>query len=401
MRPGVDVISRALPPPRSAPTDTGVCFIVGATVTTDIAQQLVRSMTEFVAVFGDRGSTAPEQCTYDAADVYFHEGGSKLIVGSTNSTVLREVSAATVPDHDTLEGMTRNELDVLATGFGHDASAYATKADVIAALEAAPTPLVVDAGITKALTALTKDLGPGQILIADPALAAVAGNQSALLAHAAANNRVALLSCLDGTATALKASGTALQSDVNARYGALFAPSAVIPGVVAGTTRTVPYSAVEAGIIARNDVSFSPNQPAAGDLGQSMFCLDVAGHYTDLEYQDLNVAGVSMARLIYGGVRTYGYRSCVDPDTQPQWLMFGWARLNMGITAQSEAIGEHYVFSQLDGRGHTLSEFGGELTAMLLPYYTEGSLYGTTPDEAYDVAARDERRVVVEAAISS
>jgi hypothetical protein len=386
VRPGVDVISRALPPPRSAPTDTGVAFVIGETVAAmtpappDVG--LVRSMTEYVATYGDRG-TGPEQTTYDAADVYFREGGAKLYVARTNPGTVT-AAAFEVPPEDELQKMSRAELDALATDLGIEPTQFTTKAEVVAALAGA-SPRVADPGITSALALMTKDLGPGQVFIADPVLAATVDNQSALLAHALANNRVALLSCADGTAAEIEAAATALNTDANARYGALFAPSAIVPGVVAGTTRTVPYSAVEAGIIARNDVTYSPNQPAAGDLGQSMFALDVAAHYTDLEYQTLNDAGASMARLIYGGVRTYGYRSCVDATSQPQWLMFGWARLNMGITAEAEAIGEHYVFSQLDGRGHTLSEFGGDLSAMLLGYYTDDSLFGATPEEAYDV----------------
>jgi len=384
MRPGVDVISRALPPPRSAPTDTGVAFVIGATASGD-AVELVRSMTEYVAVCGDRGATAPEQATYDAADVYFREGGAKLYVARTNytgGTTLSEPLA--IPPQSELEAMTRAELDALATELGLDPTSYATKADVVTAL-AGVTPLALDAGISGALGALTKDYGPGQVFVADAALAADVANQSALLAHAAATNRVALLTCADGNYGAVSAAGVALQADANARYGALFAPSAIVPGVVAGTTRTVPYSAVEAGIIARNDVAYSQNQPAAGDLGQALFAQDLTFRYTDLEYQNLNEAGVSMARVVYGGVRTYGYRTCVDPDANPEWLMFGWARLNMAITAEAEAIGEHYVFSQIDGRGHTLAEFGGDLSAMLANYYEEDSLYGTTPQEAYDV----------------
>jgi hypothetical protein len=387
MRPGVDVISRALPPPRSAPTDTGVAFVIGDTPTgitpapPDTA--LVRSLTEYVAVFGDRG-TGTGQATYDAAEVYFQEGGNKLYVSRTNPGTMVAAAANEVPPEDELTKMSRNELDALAADLGLDPLQFATKADVIAALGEV-TPSAADATVLAALDALTKDLGPGQVFIADATVAAVADNQSALLAHALATNRVALLSCADGDAASIQAAAEALNTDANARYGALFAPSAVVPGVVAGTTRTVPYTAVEAGIIARNDSTYSPNQPAAGDLGQSVFALDVNGHFTDLEYQNLNNAGASMARLIYGGVRTYGYRSCVDPVAMPQWVMFGWSRLNMGITAEAEAIGERYVFAQLDGRGHTLSEFGGDLSAMLLGYYNEDSLYGATPQEAYDV----------------
>jgi hypothetical protein len=353
MRPGVDVISRALPPPRSAPTNTGVAFIIGATLLTTTQVALVHSLSEYVAVFGDRG-TGTEQPTYDALDVYFREGGSQAYVASTSAAGLMAAKASKSKS-------TSDDAEVSAAA--------------------------VDTGIAAALAALSKDLGPGQVLIADSTLAATIDNQSALLAHALATNRVALLSTADADVTTMTAAGTALQSDPNARYGALFAPSANVPGVTAGTTRTVPYSAIEAGIIARNDLAYSPNQASAGVLGQSQYALGVntpAG-IADCDYTDLNEAGVNMARVIYGGVRTYGYRSCANPTSAPEWLDFGWARLNMGIVAQSEAIGENYVFSQIDGRGRTIASFGGDLSAMLAVFYNEGSLYGQTPEEAYDV----------------
>jgi phage tail sheath protein FI len=338
---------------------------------------LVRSLTEFVSTFADR-TVAAAAIAYDAADVYFREGGNQLYVSRTDAAGGLAASGAD------LEAMTRAELDALAVEKGLDPADYSTKSDEIAALSG-PGTLALDAGITAALGYLTRDLGPGQVFIADPVLAADPANQSALLAHAQACNRVALLSTADGDESALSAAGLALQTDANSRYGALFAPSAVIPGVVAGTTRTVPYSAVEAGIISRNDVSYNPNIAAAGVLGQAVYALDVNGRYTDAEYQTLNDSSVDMARVIYGGVRTYGYRTCVDPVAAPEWLDLGWARLNMAITAQAEAIGEGYVFSQLDGRGRTLAQFGADLSAMLAGYYDAGALYGETPQDAYNV----------------
>jgi hypothetical protein len=381
MRPGVDVISRALPPPRSAPTDTGVAFVLGPT-TQGPALALVHSMTEYVATFGDRGAAGDP--TYDAADTYFREGGAKLYVSPTNQVGPGTLSG---PSSGDLEAMTRSELDAYAATLGLDPQEYGTKADELTAIQGldSATLAAADAGIASALAAMTKDLGPGQVFIADPTLAAVADNQSALLAHCAACNRVALLSCADGDATVLAAAGTALQTDANARYGALFAPSAVIPGIVAGTTRTVPYAAVEAGIIARNDAAYNPNQPAAGVYGQAVYALDLNGRYSDADYESLNVNGVNMAKLVYGGVRTYGYRSLVDPVATPAWLFFGNARLNMAIVADAEAIGEGYLFAPLDGRGHTLADFNGDLSAMLLTYYNEDALYGATPADAFYV----------------
>lgn len=362
MIPGVDVISRAAPPPRTPPTDTGVTFIVGPTATgmTAASVTLVHSMTEYVALLGAR-TGGP--VTYDAADVFFREGGSKLYISRTNpGTGLLEAAAG--------EGA---------------AVTKAAKAIATAVGEEVPELQAADPTIAAALAAINADYGPGQVLIADPTLAAVAANQSALLAHCAANNRVGLCSCVDGTATALAAAGTALRSDTNARYGALFAPSAIVPGVTAGTTRTVPFSAVAAGIISRNDAVYSQDQPAAGQWGQTVYTLDLASRFTDTEYQTLNDAGVDMARVMYGGVRLYGFRSLVDPVATPAWKAFTWSRLNMAIVAQADAIGERYVFSVLDGRGHTLSAFGGDLSAMLGDFWAADALFGATPEEAFSV----------------
>src|SRR5215831_2942992 len=128
MRPGVDVKSRALPLPRSAPTDTGVGFLIGATAVgvtpapPDVA--LVQSLTEYEAVFGDRQGG---DLAYDGAEAFFREGGNKLYVSRTNPGTTRAVKAA--PSDP----------------------------------EAQPT--VVDPTIQAALDALTKDYGPGQVFI--------------------------------------------------------------------------------------------------------------------------------------------------------------------------------------------------------------------------------------------
>jgi len=360
----VDVISRALSPPLSPPTNTGVGFLVGLTPAGQTPAPpnvaLVRSLTEYEATFGARGSVAGDQATYDSADAFFREGGSQLYVSRTNPGTVLDVEAASA------------SLEPLKAG---KAKISGGSVDTLA----------LDPTIKAALDALGKDLGPGQVWIADHTLAGDAANQSALLAHAAATNRVALLTTADGTAAALEAAAAALATDANARFGALFAPSAIIPGVTAGTTRTVPYAAVEAGIIARNDATFTANQPAAGDLGQCVFVIDVEATYTDAEYTALNDASVNMARVKYGGVRTYGYRTLDAQNANSQWVWFGNSRLNMEITAQAEAIGEHYVFTTLDGQGKTIAQFGGDLSAMLNAFFLAGALYGATPQDAFRV----------------
>src|SRR4051794_26442072 len=75
-RPGVVVTSRADPPPRSAPTDVGMAFMVGATEKgADV--KTVQSFLQYTTEFGIRTGFVE---AYDAAEGYFQEGGAKLTV---------------------------------------------------------------------------------------------------------------------------------------------------------------------------------------------------------------------------------------------------------------------------------------------------------------------------------
>src|SRR5262249_46295753 len=158
--------------------------------------------------------------TYDGAEDYFREGGGKLTVARTNSS---------------------------DTG--------------------APTDLA------SALGVLSKDLGPGQVF-APGDMGSASGAHDGLLDHAGATNPLARLTPHTATAgdkAALEALSASLKTSENARYGALFAPQVVIPGVTSGTTRTVDAPAMVAGLMARNDALFGPNDPAAGVHGISRF----------------------------------------------------------------------------------------------------------------------------------
>jgi hypothetical protein len=320
-RPGVEISSRADVPPRSAPTAADAAFLIGKT-TTGTTPALVRSMTQYEAAFGARASATD---AYDAAECYFREGGSKLTV----------------------------------------------------------SPCATIGALAASLAALSKDLGPGQIFYpgssgADPTA------YSPLMAHAAANNRIALLHAAPtATASALGTLAATLRADVNARYGALFAPAAIVPGVAGGTSRTVSYDALAAGIMARNDLLNGVNDPAAGSHGTSRFATDLALVFTDAERATLNTAGVDVARSVYGQIQTYGYRTVADPALG--WGLLSNARLNMAITAELDAVAQRYVFAQIDGRRVKINQFGADLVGVLVPYYESGQLYGETAQDAFFV----------------
>jgi hypothetical protein len=101
---------------------------------------------------------------------------------------------------------------------------------------------VTDTQRTTALNLFTSDLGPGQVSVAG---ATATATHAIVEAHAETFGRVALL---DGTDTATVATLTTQAATDRAATGArssgLFAPWVTMPGITAGTTRTVPPSAL-------------------------------------------------------------------------------------------------------------------------------------------------------------
>src|SRR5205807_1501580 len=151
-----------------------------------------------------------------------------------------------------------------------------------------------------------------------------------ILTHASANNRVGLLDLAD---TATVATLLTAVSTLESRVGAAFAPWIVVPGVTAAATRTIPPSALVAGLISRNDRPLCPNHPSAGRAGLSNYGIDVSQASLVNSLDALNIAGVNVIRFMGGGVRVYGWRSLADPINDPSWINFGNGRLYMALSA--------------------------------------------------------------------
>jgi phage tail sheath protein FI len=435
-RPGVEISSRAAPPPRGIATDTGVWFVVGAAERGSIASaKLIRNMDEFLRFYGARQSYS---LLYDSLEAYFREGGVRAYVarvaGASATTAGRTLNdsqgtpAASLRVDAKNPGIWGNSLSVavaagLAVGeftlvvthtelgevdrspsLADQAAAVSwslnsdwvtvtipggagTNDPAVAAATALTGGADDNAGITDsqrqaALSLFPRNLGPGQVSI--PGNTA-SGNRAALLAHARANNRLAVLDATDSSSrSALVTEAQALTGD---EYGALFAPWVVIPGVVTGRRRTIPASAFVAGLMARNDATNNANVPAAGANGFAQYALDVTQPaWSDLDRETLNASGVNVIRSTNNGVQLYGYRSLGNPVSS-QWLMLSNQRLRNKVTADAEAVAEQFLFRQIDGRGHTIAEFVGALTGVLNGYYASGALYGETPEEAFSVDA--------------
>lgn len=238
--------------------------------------------------------------------------------------------------------------------------------------------------LTAALALMPKELGPGQLSAAGRT---DMESHAALLVSASDTRRVAILDCpANATVPDLVSAATAIRGAEQDRYGSMWAQWAVVPGIAPGTLRTVQWSAVEAALCARNDLAGNPNQAAAGSWGECQYVSDLATTFTEDECEALLYAGVDTARNVYGAVQAYAFRSLVDPSgPRSGWLQFNHCRLNMAIVAQAEAIGQDHVFAQIDGRGHELAAFGGQLGGMLIAYYNADILFGDDVTEAFVV----------------
>jgi phage tail sheath protein FI len=417
---------------RSASQDSGTAFLVGLTDRGPInAPVLVRSLSEAVSKLGARVSYG---MLYDSLETFFREGGSAAYVGRivgptpvTSTLNLSDGSSNTLTVKAISPGAWGNNLAVqVAAGSAGgtfvltvresgtvvevspdladnvEALAWATKSayitltnlgggDPAVAASASLTTGADDrANITatqvqNALNLFTADLGPGQV--AYPG-ATDGPSHLALAAHAAARNRVAILDGTDtATASTITAQAAAVRADGNGRSAAVFAPWAKIPGLTPGTERTVPYSAVQCGLIARSDgATGNPNVAVAADNGTARYATGLSQPaWSDANRETLNDGGVNVALIKNGEVKTYGNRTCANQVLESNWLQLANARLAMYIASKAEAIAESYLFSQLDGRGIKVAEFAGDLQGMLLPLFQLGALFGETAEDAFSV----------------
>jgi hypothetical protein len=321
---GVTVTTRTAPPARGAPTDTDTLFIASKVGTGSLtAATKIRSLADFVAAYGDRASTAAAP-TYDYLDTFFREGGKQAYVGRYTTT------------------------------------------------------------LANALALFPPTLGPGQIVA--PEETAGAATFGALLDHAAANNRFAVMDVANGdTVAAMTTLGGAIPASNN-EYGMLVGPWLNIPapaGVIGGATRQVPGSAAAAALMARADQGDNKNRAAAGRDFPLQYVTSFVRENTDAERTTLLNAGVNQFATVFGVLELYGFQTKVaqSPDT-PYWQANA-SRARMWIAAQAKSVGEWYVFRPIDGRGLLAKALESDLDDILLRLFNANGLYGATPAEAF------------------
>lgn len=422
---------------KSAPSDTGTAFVIGLADRGPVnVPVLVRSITQYITTFGPRVSWG---ALYDALDVAFREGldhayvvrcvgpaaktaVGKLTDGAANTlevlasspgewgnSIKVEVLAAAAGNfklHVLFEGeLVEASLELAdnaaAIAWAAASSAYITLKDLgggdpeaaqaVELAEGADDRANVNAEvITEGLEAFSPDLGPGQVAAPGNTAEAV---QTALLAHADAMERIALPDPEDtGTVETLVANAAALRSLTGARQSALFVAWDVVPGIAAGTTRTVAPSARQLGAMARVDAQTgNPNTAAAGELGKARYATGLSHEFSDADRETLNDAGVNVSIVDEGVPTTYGWRTLADPVTEPGWVPLSTARLMISLASGAKKVLKRYLFAQLDEQGKTVAKAEGAIVnEVTKPAFEDGALYGETEADACSVTVEQE-----------
>jgi hypothetical protein len=280
---GVIVTTREAPPARGAPTDTGTWFVVG---------EAASGPTDTATLI--RSITSYEEVygqrsgggakLYDAADTFFKEGGSRLYVGNYG-----------------------------AAGDADDGLALFDK----------------------------KKHGPGQVSCPGEFDTAT---YASLYTHAEANNRFAV--CDSDTISDPSTPPVGVPTGKET-YGAIFAPTVIVPGpsgVSGVTSRDVAASAVIAALCNRVDLTGNPNQAAAGRDYPLQYVQDFKQEFSDPDRETMLDNGINTMADVYGVLENYGFNTVVSQADDPVYFQANCARMRMRLVAEAMQIGENYMF---------------------------------------------------------
>lgn len=438
--PDVIVTVSSAAAPVTDPSDTGQAFFAGVTQRGRTDQPMsLTSLQDFLTYCGQRLTSS---VLYDSVETFFSEGGKTLqvsrvfgsgavaatlnlldnsagvslvvkagqngvqdpgawangaagglsiaVVSLTSGYQLQvllngvqvEASWPLTTQQDAVNWSQQSKYVTITLGASTNPPAAAAAANLAGGTDGAAT---ADSDWQAALDRIPSTAGPGQVCA--PGRTTSAG-QLQLLDHAQKYNRFALLDGQDTSSDstlATQASSLYAAPNNGRRYGQLLAPWDVIPGLTAGTTRTVPPCARLAAQYARVDALGNPNQAASGKNGKARFVQDLSQpKWTDAQRLNLNNAGVTVSRRRFAGaVMTYGLRTLADQQQDAQWSQAPNVRCVMAYVAKAKIIGDSHEFDQIDAQGRELSAFQGDLTGPAIDLFNVGALYGEVPSDAF------------------
>lgn len=176
------------------------------------------------------------------------------------------------------------------------------------------------------------------------------------------------------------AAGQALQQHAFGKRGELIYPPVICPGLTAGTTRTIPASALLAGLWAASDRENVAGTPLSGPAAQTSWPLGLAEEYEDDASRDaLNKAGVTLLRMRPGAggypvVTVYDDRAVTTSERGSLDRNASDDRLLMVARARLLAAAEPFRGRKIDAAGKNLADLRGALTAVGGEFWEAGLL---------------------------
>lgn len=427
--PGINITTITAPNNNASLVDaSGQLFLVGQAARGDVtAPVLLRGLADAVAVFDGRVTYGN---LYDALAVFFAEGGTQAYVqrvvgaaatagtltlhdGATTPLPTLRVTAASPGAWSSrvsigISAGSRSgtfRLGVYLDGARViDAQNLVTAADAVAALSAnvyvtatdlasisagalaqpavnQPTPLSAGTDNRSAITADDYvaaldlfDVGLGDGAVAIPGIGETV--HDGLIAHATANNRIALLSADQG---ATVGDLTSLANSYDTEYAGMFAPWVTISDGARGIRTISPESFVAAKRAVAHDTVGAWRAPAGGlgaSIGSSSGVVGLDQNFSVADGSTLDDGHVSAIRLIANSVRLYGWRS-LSADEADYAYLSSRDLLNRLVILCTAAM-EPYLFDPIDGRGHLIAAINGDLVGVLQPIADADGLYPLT-----------------------
>lgn len=433
--PGVVIRTGAVSGPTAPGRSPASTFFVVGQAERGPTDQAVRvtSMSEFARVFGE--STAYSSL-YDSARTFFEEGGSRAYVvrvvgadaavgslatplqdrgetpgptlavsassaGAWSSRISVKVLDGSVPDtfriqvlldgvvvedfaglKSPTEAVSRINDSAAASSYIRltNSGSTAGPGDENPAVTATPVALaagdddraaIVAADYIAALDRFIEGMGDGAVAV--PGLGSAV--HDALIAHADAYNRIALLSGErgDDKGTLLSTAAT-----LDAARAGLFAPWVKVPDGNGGS-KVISPEAYVAAVRARAHDATGPWRAPAGEIAKARWVSAPDQVFSTADVNDLDAGKVNMIINMAASVRNYGWRSLSEDVTN--WRFLSSADLVNRVVVQSRQLLEPYVFSTIDEKGHLLSAIAGTLEGIVKPIADLGGLFGWLEDD--------------------
>lgn len=297
--------------------------------------------------------------------------------GRINLSVMasRYVNASAVPGATTIPEV----LAATSLSDGDDDFITIDDAKFIAGLDAFNDSLGAGAVAIPDVETTTRLTVGGPVTDFDGTLKASQEASIALVSHANANNRIAILHCgvADTSAFAIAKADT-MKSGTDGEQAAIYYPWVTVPTTTPGVTRLIPPDGYVAAKRALAHNQGGAHIPAAGLISSSRFVAGTAVDINKTAGDALDVENVNAIRIIQNSVRIYGARS-LSVDTENFRYITTQEIIN-NIVVEAQRSLEDLVFGVIDGRDTIFSAITSRLIAILAPLRDQGALF-----QAFDV----------------